>query len=616
MRGATQLVKVWNAKLSNALSRRASAHAFLVGLFAFYLVMGVIMNVVFPLGEAPDEPAHFAYVRYVARNRALPVMKPRYEDNETVEAFQAPAYYILAALLAGPAIKEEARLGLNPAFSFVSQGPRVPTFYPLPERHFPWRGVYLAWHITRFFSLILGAVSLWATYQTALLVFRSRWLAVSTVAYLALNPQFIYLHSVVTNDALATAAGSLITLAAIRLLYTPTLRNFAIAALGIALAALSKPSALMLCPGLALALAKAWRAFSSWRERWFALGILIAIPVGCSGWWFLRNLRLYGDLTGLSVVKQAYSGNYYPEPLSVGRFLYLLPQMFRQTSQSSWGLFGWLSFSLPQWIFYAIILVHVPPLVGLLVKPPFSLSPHSIVTVLGGSWLGLIAGFLFYNTVANSSGWQGRFLFPGLSVAGLVFVGGWKRWFMRREARSAVVISALGTALVLYALTRVIFPMYLPPRTLPDDAPVPNRLDADFAGGLQLVGYKLEPDKARPGSDLRATLYWRTSSSNPRPYRFFLEGRADNGTPIVTRTESLLPLRYPPAIWPENKIVVSHDRLRIPQAVQQTVGFLQVEVFEGHQETQQVPHVDQAGNPLANTIRLGKVIIGSKARSR
>ena len=104
------------------------------------------LSIVVPLGEAPDEPAHFRYVRYVARDWNLPVMQPRYADNETVEAFQPPAYYGLAALLAAGGVEDETQLLANPAFTF---GSPFPAFLPHPEHGFPWQGAYLAWHVIR-----------------------------------------------------------------------------------------------------------------------------------------------------------------------------------------------------------------------------------------------------------------------------------------------------------------------------------------------------------------------------------------------------------------------------------------------------------------------------------
>jgi 4-amino-4-deoxy-L-arabinose transferase-like glycosyltransferase len=543
--------KIGNIQVRERLSSQKAASAFLAVVLVVYLLAGVSLNVVLPLGEAPDEPAHFAYVRYVARNAALPVMQPRYEDNETVEGFQAPLYYVLAAAITFPAMGQEVDLHLNPAFSFSAPEPGVPTFLPLAEHRFPWRGSYLAWHLTRLFSLGLGAVSLWATYRAGLLAFGKRWLAVAAVAYLALNPQFIYVHSAVTNDTLATTAGSLITLMALLLLRVSASWSFGTAAMAIALAALSKPSALTLCPGLAFALWKAWRALPSRRARWLSLGLLIAVPAASSGWWFWRNRQLYGDWMGLSMAKQALSANYYPAPLSVRQLIDLLPRILRQTFKTSWGVFGWISMPLPDWAFYGILSVHLIAAVGLFVRPRVLLRRWATALVLAGSWLGLIAGFLYYNLETNASGWHGRFLFPGLSAMALGVVAGWCNWFARREALPAIAIAVSQGALVVFALTQVLLPAYLPPPTLPLDAALPNPLEVDFAGGLRLVGYEQSPSKVRAGGTAEVTLYWQVQGEVSKAYRHVLAARTPNGEPLLPKTECPLPLRSPATLWPE-----------------------------------------------------------------
>ncbi len=71
---------------------------------------------------------------------------------------------------------------------------------------------------------------------------------------------------------------------------------------------------------------------------------------------------------------------------------------------------------------------------------PFLLSANS-----------LLAGFCYYNTVANQAGWQGRLLFPGASIAALAIAGGWHRLFQGRELGAAVAIIGVESLLLIYA---------------------------------------------------------------------------------------------------------------------------------------------------------------------
>ncbi len=144
-----------------------------------YLAAGVAFNVTFPLGEGPDEPAHFAYVQYVARERALPVLVPVYGDNDTVEAYQAPLYYVAGAMLTFP------WMGTDPAIEYrpsVSPSRKQRNFHHSNGAAFPWTGGTLAWHLLRFFSLGLATITSLGVYHTAKLFFHSEMLAAATPA--------------------------------------------------------------------------------------------------------------------------------------------------------------------------------------------------------------------------------------------------------------------------------------------------------------------------------------------------------------------------------------------------------------------------------------------------
>ena len=58
-------------------------------------------NLTVGVGEAPDEPPHMDYARYIADHHALPIQTPDPTQRISNEAHQPPAYYILGALLTG-----------------------------------------------------------------------------------------------------------------------------------------------------------------------------------------------------------------------------------------------------------------------------------------------------------------------------------------------------------------------------------------------------------------------------------------------------------------------------------------------------------------------------------
>jgi hypothetical protein len=61
---------------------------------AVYLALAVAWAFILPLGQAPDEPAHFRYAIFIAENGRLPDF---HADNAGYESYQAPLYYTLCA---------------------------------------------------------------------------------------------------------------------------------------------------------------------------------------------------------------------------------------------------------------------------------------------------------------------------------------------------------------------------------------------------------------------------------------------------------------------------------------------------------------------------------------
>jgi D-alanyl-D-alanine carboxypeptidase (penicillin-binding protein 5/6) len=104
----------------------------------------------------------------------------------------------------------------------------------------------------------------------------------------------------VQNDTLALALGLLaIELALGRLVDRPTIRSSLLVGAVAGLAVLTKLTA-----WAAVAAIGAWLV---WRHRGAALGPLLgflAAAVAVSGWWFVRNIELYGDPTAASAVNR------------------------------------------------------------------------------------------------------------------------------------------------------------------------------------------------------------------------------------------------------------------------------------------------------------------------
>jgi D-alanyl-D-alanine carboxypeptidase (penicillin-binding protein 5/6) len=237
----------------------------------WWLVLGVLGIGAFyvwivPPGLPYDEPSHWATVLYYANHARLPVLG---DPGVTYEAEQGPVAYVIDAV----ADRAVRGLGFSTNVAF-----RVVRLIGLLE-------------------LLIAAVLIAALVRRTV---PSAVAAAAAVALVALNPMLLTMSGSVQNDALALALGSLtLYLALTRLDTRPTIR----AAVGIGvvagLAVLTKLSAIAVVPAIAV-----WLV---WRHRRAALRPLAAFlgaMIVTSGWWFVRNAVLYGDLTGAKAVSR------------------------------------------------------------------------------------------------------------------------------------------------------------------------------------------------------------------------------------------------------------------------------------------------------------------------
>ena len=150
-----------------------------------YLLIGAMYIQLTPFWQAPDEPAHYNYVRQLAAG-SLPVMEAGDYDqdylNEVVfESAFAPGYTI---------------------DSITYEDWQPPLYYMLQTP------LYIASNgslITmRVLSLLLGAGTVILAYVIALRIAPGEhWLALTTAVFVAFLPQHMAMMASVNNDALA-----------------------------------------------------------------------------------------------------------------------------------------------------------------------------------------------------------------------------------------------------------------------------------------------------------------------------------------------------------------------------------------------------------------------------
>ncbi len=281
-----------------------------IGLLGLFILLATTYSVLVPPFETPDEIWHFAFVQHVASGQGLPVSEPNTQALWRQQGVQAPGYYLAAAALTAwidqsdfPAVFARANPHRAIGQPDAEGNHNYLIHYPDAEE-WPWSGSILALHIARFFSVFLGAVTVYAVYRTLELMLDPA-AALLGAAFVAFIPQFVFISAAASNDNAINAAATLVLWRLVAVSrdqfagrlssLAPRRSQFALLGLFLGLALLAKLSALALVglTGLTV-LGIAWRA-RSWRVIGEAI-LWIGGPVLLiAGWWYWRNWQLYGD---------------------------------------------------------------------------------------------------------------------------------------------------------------------------------------------------------------------------------------------------------------------------------------------------------------------------------
>ncbi|MEE8392046.1 MAG: glycosyltransferase family 39 protein [Anaerolineae bacterium] len=516
----------------------------LTSILILFAVLGITYSIVVPPFEASDELWHYPMVKYVADHWALPVQEPGVETPWRQEGSQPPLYYGLAAAAtfwidtSDMEVVRHLNLHVDNGVATADGNINLVVHHPAREA-FPWRGTILAIHVIRFLSVLMGVGAVYLTYLIAREVLPDQpGLALGAAAVHAFTPMYVFISGSVNNDNLVVPLSSLALLMLLKMINArfQAQNSKSLVAfyypLGIVLglAALTKASSLALTVLTALVVTvRAVRRRSQrpepvegWTE-FFVGGLTTLLPLlVIAGWWYLRNLQLYGDISGLNVFTEILGTREVPADLA---------QLWRERysfAAGYWGNFGGLNVPMSSWVYTLLNTLVVVVVLGLAILSfKQVLKPHWVI----GHWslaicllwgLGVVVPWSQWASTTWSS--QGRLVFTALPVWSLLLVMGLAGWSPRRWQPWLVAILAL----FLFGLTMMapfvwIKPAYVLPDPLTDDqtAAIPYQLAADF-GTMRLLGYDLETEEVAPGGQVGVTLYWEALAPTDRDYTVFV----------------------------------------------------------------------------------------------
>lgn len=503
-----------------------------------HLLLSAWYSAVNPLGEAPDEADHWAYIVYLAREHRLP------EGPAITQSKHPPLYHATAALVASLAQPDFSFLRANPDVTVgpvtAATGPNFFIHTTLEDA--PWREGALALHLVRLWSVLLSTLAVAATFGLLSVAFPGRiWVAIGGTGVLAFLPEFAFIGGSANNDSAAALFGTLALWGGLAIYraggrwrsgwWTPL-------ALGLGL--LTKVSTAALWPVVCIPVALGVMQNGRARPRYvLTTGLQVFLPAALiAAPWFLRNWVLYGDPTGMALARQTV--DLRSTPWTLADFAWLLKGWFL----SFWGKFGGAG-QLPMagWIYGLVVVLSLLALAGILAwsicrgpreeSLPVGLLALAIAATAFGMWR--------YSLVALGTD-QGRLLYPAAAALTGLFAYGLLAWLPPPRAGAASGLLVLGSlALGLYGLLGVIRPAFAPPESVPAaGAERPSGEHWRF-DDLELAGWEIQREPV---------LYWRAASPPLTDWRVVLRVVAEDGTLVWERQRSPGSGRWSSDHWP------------------------------------------------------------------
>lgn len=481
--------------------RWAAASRFILVLLAVFIVKQVFAVAAFYPFSGHDELAHYSYVRTLVTEGRLPRLPDLEAWRDELTGGEPPPTDEIPAELYDycrftldwycepesprwrndpPRIVTVPGLGYFPSgYQYVANHPPLyyaaaAPLYILSTSFSPVQQHYLL----RLAAIPFGLITVYAAYRLACALFPGdAFLAVTVPTLIAFQPQISYEAAMVNNDIVAIAVTSLLLwgiIVGIRDRFPLKICLALGAMLGAGL--LTKSTTVTIAPVMAIAvlLALGWRDWRGILARGAAIGIpatLLAAP------WYLYLYRTYGDFSGLERVEAL---QYWNAPM--GSFWELLtdPGFVAARFRETWGEFGWRLIHLSTPLLWALAILSLIGVAGLVVYAvrvargelselatgrPARWQLLALLVLMLACVVAYLAVIQFGTTFALA---QARYFFPVMNAGVLLLMLGWRsllpgRW---RPAGQGIVVAAL------IALNVVLMVSYVLPFTVTVEEPV------------------------------------------------------------------------------------------------------------------------------------------------
>lgn len=507
-------------------------------LIGIFVVFALNVSIITPAFESQDEDTHFRFIQYLWIKRSLPVIQFR-QDVPGNQAHQPPLYYLVAlstALVAPAELTLPSDFTLNPSYTTNLEsldGLNKNLFLHTASEEFPFTGLPKALHAARLSSLLWSVVNAFVLMKLGKLIFDSSEKILAFTALTIFVPGFVFISGVLNNDNAVSLAGSLILWLVWRLLSTPKDRRlWAILGVVFSAAVLSKLNAVVFLLPIGLVAIFAVKRLTSLRVFLWNMAIFVGVFLLLGGWWFARNIMLYGTLSPFGLYTSVFG-----EGIS-----YSFQQSWNSLGwlwQTFWGRFGTGTVPLPSFVYFIFGIVSLVSVIGWLWRLTYFSRSQ-----LDTRWFVLLATVLalliliFYNAGTNTTGAQGRYLYPvmggvmAFALSGLLALTPvrYHKHVCYTIATAVPILSAVAIFVWLpaaYTLPKR-YAVFIPPSDF-------RQLDYRLADSIKLHGYTVSAARTTPGAVFTITLYWEALKQIEANHVVFLQLVDDQSTKVAQR---------------------------------------------------------------------------------
>ena len=329
-----------------------------LGLCFCFALLACIYAAVTPAFESPDEASHFLYIHNLLETSQLPVLEDRQTiihenifNSQSVQRHHPPLYYLIGALLISGTKRDDLAQYLQPnplaSIGVVADNNQNVYLHPMPP---PNGDTATAIWILRLYSIMLGIGTVWLIYRCAYLVTGDAHTALLTALLVISVPTFIHISASINNDNLVTLLHAAGVYLCLRTWQQRRISSSAIVLASLILSAV----ALTKINGLTLfVILYGWAVLGLLVKRysWPQVVRLILVSLGVtallSGWWYVRNVQLYGDPLALNATLGFWGRGGAPHLVSLFEA--------KGIWKSFWFILGWFNIRGPNWL-YAIYL--------------------------------------------------------------------------------------------------------------------------------------------------------------------------------------------------------------------------------------------------------------------